>query len=184
MRVRRDSCRRGGPAWPPWGGLKKQGGHAGPPLRRRTKQIPVILVILFVLSVWASPAAAQTEPPPPLPPPARVVAVQGVSVESAAILMSGQEGGEISLGALALPIRDELDKTRVLLRLRLDGPALLAGQTADTLRAEVILYALDAGNGVQASLLEAIEVDLAAYRGAIERNGIDHLASLPLQPGE
>ncbi len=110
--------------------------------------------------------------------------MQGVSVESAAILMSGQEGGEISLGALALPVRDEPGKTRALLRLRLDGPSLLAGQTGDTLRAEVLLYALDAGNGVQASLLEAIEVDLAAYRAAIERNGLDHLASLPLQPGQ
>ncbi|HEY7214761.1 MAG TPA: tetratricopeptide repeat protein [Thermoanaerobaculia bacterium] len=98
--------------------------------------------------------------------------------------MSGQEGGEISLGALALPVRDEPGKTRVLLRLRLDGPSLLAGQTGDTLRAEVVLYALDAGNGVQASLLESIEVDLPAHRAAIERNGLDHLSSLPLQPGQ
>jgi tetratricopeptide (TPR) repeat protein len=149
---------------------------------RRAPFIPVILAILFILASAVSPASAQPSPAPA--PPARVMAVQGVSVESAAILMSGQEGGEISLGALALPIRDELGKTRVLLRLRLDGPPLLAGETGDTLRAEVLLYALDAGNGVQASLLEAIEVDLAAYRNSIERNGIDHLASLPLQPGE
>ncbi len=105
-------------------------------------------------------------------------------MESAAILMSGQEGGEISLGALALPVRDELEKTRVLLRLRLDGPSLLAGQTADELRVEIVLYALDAGNGIRAALLQTVEVDLAALRASVEQTGVDFLASLPLQPGQ
>ena len=143
------------------------------------------LVVLFVVGVLAtgiSPAGAQETPTPA--PPIRVLTVQGVSVESAAILMSGQEGGEISLGALALPVKDELGKTRVLLRLRMDGPSLLANQKGQTLRAELVLYALDAGNGVQASLMETVEVDLASLRTSVEQTGLDLLASLPLQPGQ
>jgi hypothetical protein len=131
-------------------------------------------IALAVFLGLAAPAAASD---------VRVVQAAGIGVESAALLMSGQEGGEIPLGALALPVRGEAEKTRVLLRLRLDGPALLAGQTADVLRAEVSLYALDAGQGVQASLLDTIEIDLPALRDAVQRGGVDFLGSLELRPG-
>jgi tetratricopeptide (TPR) repeat protein len=65
----------------------------------------------------------------------------------------------------------------------MDGPALLAGQTGDALRIETGLYALGAGGGVQASLLEPVEIDLAAQRSAVERSGVDYLGSLALKPG-
>jgi len=116
--------------------------------------------------------------------PIRTLSAAGVGVESAALLMSGQQGGDLPMTALALPVRgDRGDKARVLLRLRMDGPALLAGQTRDVLRIEASLYALGSGGGVQASLLETVEIDLAPLRGSVEGNGVDLLGSLDLRPG-
>ena len=156
--------------WPPCLRRATQGGHIGPPLQRYLGRVLVLFLGL------AAPGLATTSP-------IRVLSATGVGVESAALLMSGQEGGEIPLGAVALPIRGEAGKTRILLRLRIDGPALLAGQTADVLRAEVALYALDSGQGVQASLLETIELDLPSLRDAVQRGGVDFLGSLELRPG-
>jgi predicted Zn-dependent protease len=117
-------------------------------------------------------------------PPVQVLPAGGVSVESAALLMSGQEGGDIVLSGVALPIAGEAGTNRVLVRLRLDGPTLLAGQTEDVLRVEISLYGLDAGNGVQASLLETVEVDLSSLRSAVEQGGVDVLGGLSLRPGQ
>lgn len=141
-----------------------------------------LLIAAAVTAAGLVPVRAETTAAPA--PPIRTLPAAGLSVESAALLMSGQEGGEIALGVVALPIRAEERSTRVLVRLRLEGPSLLAGQTKDTLRVEASLYALDAGNGVQASLLETIEVDLSSLRSAVERTGIDLLGSLPLKPGK
>jgi Flp pilus assembly protein TadD len=115
--------------------------------------------------------------------PIRTLSAAGVGVESAALLMSGQQGGDLPMTALALPVRGDSDKARVLLRLRMDGPALLAGQTRDILRIEASLYALGSGGGVQSSLLETIEIDLSSLRGAVEGSGVDLLGSLDLRPG-
>ena len=115
--------------------------------------------------------------------PIRTLPASGLGVESAALLISGQQGGDLPFTALALPIRGEGEKVRVLVRLRLDGPALLAGQTRDVLRIETSLYALGTGGGVQGSLLETIAIDLAGLRGAVERDGVDLLGSLELRPG-
>jgi tetratricopeptide (TPR) repeat protein len=97
--------------------------------------------------------------------------------------MIGQDGGEIPFGALALATPGEDDRARVLVRVRIDGPALLSGQTGETLRTEVALYALGTGGGVAASLLETVEADLASQRSAMERDGLDFLGSLGLRPG-
>jgi tetratricopeptide (TPR) repeat protein len=157
--------------WPPCLRRATQGGHIGPPLQGYLGRVLVLFLGL------AAPGLATTSP-------IRVLSATGIGIESAALLMSGQEGGEIPLGAVALPIRGEAGKTRILMRLRIDGPALLAGQTADVLRAEVALYALDGGQGVQASLLETIELDLPSLRDAIQRGGVDFLGGLELRPGQ
>ncbi|HVS00467.1 MAG TPA: hypothetical protein VMW27_27825, partial [Thermoanaerobaculia bacterium] len=106
-----------------------------------------------------------------------------MSVESAALLLSGQEGGEIPVGVFAIAAPGEDGKTKILFRLRLGGPALLTGQTGGVLRVEISLYMLDAAGGVQASELETVEVDLAALREAVEGSGVDFLGSFELRPG-
>jgi tetratricopeptide (TPR) repeat protein len=142
-----------------------------------------VLIAVFGVAVGAglvpARAAAASMPAPAI----RTLSASGVSVESAALLLSGQEGGEIPVGVVAVAAPGEEGKTKVLFRLRIGGPALLAGQTRDTLRTEVSLYLLDAGGGVQGSLLETVEVDLASLRGAVERSGVDFLGSFLLRPG-
>ncbi len=130
------------------------------------------------------PALVPENPRKTLAPPLRTLPTSGLGVESAALLLSGQEGGEISLGALALPIPSgDADKTRLLVRVRVDGKTLLAGQTGDALRIEGDLYAMGAGGGVQGSSLVRVEVDLASERGRIERDGLDLLGGMDLRPG-
>ena len=137
-----------------------------------------------------APAPAPVSAPAPetpkktLAPPLRILPTSGLGVESAALLLSGQEGGEIPLGALALPIPSgEADKTRLLVRVRVDGKALLAGQTGDTLRIEGDLYAIGAGGGVQGSGLARVDVDFPSQRAVIERDGLDLLGGMDLRPG-
>ncbi len=118
--------------------------------------------------------------------PLRLIPTYGLGVESAALLMSGQQGGEIPFSALALPIpveKNDEDKAHVLVRLRMDGPALLEGQTGDLLRIETGLYALGTGGGVLGSVLETIEIDLSSQRAAVESGGVDLLAGMDLKPG-
>ncbi len=132
----------------------------------------------------ASPGGSGSPDAPPSPATTAVdVLPSPVRVESAALLLSGQEGGEIPLNALALSLPGEEGKTRVLVRMRMDGPALLAGQIGNALRIETALYALEAGGGVEATLLETIGIDLATQRPAIEHGGVDFLGSLDLKPG-
>jgi tetratricopeptide (TPR) repeat protein len=156
--------------WPPWVFLGRQGAHIGAPLQ-------TLCAIALLFLAMPGFAAAST------PPPVRVLSAAGVAVESAALLMSGQEGGELPVGIVLLPVPGLEGKTRLLVRLRIGGPELLVGQTGDVLRTDVCLYVLDAGEGVQAALLETVEIDLAALRGAVEQSGIDVLGSLELRPG-
>jgi Flp pilus assembly protein TadD len=143
-------------------GTRTGGGHVGPPL-------------LLALLCISHPLSAA--------PPIRTLQANGLSVESAALLLSGQEGGELPVGVYAIAAPGEDGKTRILFRLRLGGPALLQGQTGGVLRVEISLYVLDSGGGVQTSELETVEVDLAAQRDAVERSGLDFLGSVDLKPG-
>jgi thioredoxin-like negative regulator of GroEL len=115
--------------------------------------------------------------------PVQVSSIPGLSVESAALLLSGQQGGELPLTGVALPVAGPEEKARLLLRLRIDGPALLAGQTGERLRIEVAFYALGEANSVQATVLQTVEISLADLRGAVEAQGVDVLAGLDLRPG-
>jgi hypothetical protein len=142
-------------------------------------------IAVFGLVLMAGAGSVQAQPPaaPAAPPPVRTLAASGLSVESAALLLSGQEGGELPVGVYAIAAPGEDGKTRILFRLRLGGPALLAGQTGDVLRVEISLYALDSAGGVQLSELATVEVDLASRREGVERSGLDFLGSLELRPG-
>ncbi|HEX9942434.1 MAG TPA: hypothetical protein VGG03_10485 [Thermoanaerobaculia bacterium] len=142
-----------------------------------------VLIAILGMVAEAELVPVRSEAAPVPTPPIRALPAAGVGVESAALLLSGQEGGEISLGVLALAAPGEAGKTRILFRLRINGPELLAGQTGDALRTEISLYVLDVGGGVQNSLLETVETDLAALRGPLERYGVDFLGSLELRPG-
>lgn len=87
---------------------------------------------------------AQEPAAPPLQetPAVRVLRTGGLRVETAALLMSGQQGGTIPFAALAIPLPGSAERARVPVVLELDGSAVLEGHPHDLLRLEISLYAL------------------------------------------
>jgi tetratricopeptide (TPR) repeat protein len=114
--------------------------------------------------------------------PLRVLPTGGLRVESAALLMSGQEGGTIPFAALALPFPADGDRARVPVIVEIDGTDLLAGQRDPLLRIEVSLYALTANGSVQGSRMDTVEVDLEQLGTAVGESGVRYVGELTLPP--
>jgi Flp pilus assembly protein TadD len=146
------------------------------------------------LSLAAALVLALAAPPGQDAEPVRVLPTAGLKMESAALLVSGEQGGSIHVAVLPLPLPISLpgtgEKVRVPIVLEIDGPTLLKGNTGDLLRAEVYLYAVTrkagrgAGGKVQGSLLEVIEADLARTRVEVERSGLHYAGELALASGD
>lgn len=146
---------------------------------------------LVLLLLGALPALAQTPAPPAPPaapenserPPLRVLRTGGLQVETAALLMSGQEGGTIPVAPLVVPQPGAGEKSRVSVLLELDGAEILEGQTGDLLRLDVCLYAIASGR-VAGARMDTVEIDLARLGADIERSGVKYVGELELPPGE
>jgi tetratricopeptide (TPR) repeat protein len=154
-----------------------------PPLRRRTA------VLLGLASLAILPALAQNTQEPQASAPAELPAVRvlptgGLKVESAALLVSGEQGGSIQVAVLPLFVPGIPGRVRVPVVLEIDGATLLKGNSGDLLRIEICLYAVAANGSVQGSLLETIEADLSRVGAAVERSGIQYAGELSLPPGE
>jgi tetratricopeptide (TPR) repeat protein len=147
------------------------------------------------------PSAVPSHSPPPAlpadsplssptaPPLLRVLPTGGLRAETAALLLSGQEGG-LPLAVLALPIPGgiggtggDAGQTRVPISVEVDGAGLLAGHEEETLHIEICLYALGPGGGVEASLLDTVEISPAGL-ARLERGGLQFRGELLLPPGE
>ncbi|HEX6863915.1 MAG TPA: hypothetical protein VF414_13900, partial [Thermoanaerobaculia bacterium] len=144
-----------------------------------------------LLLFLALPALAQE--PAPEKPPLRVMRTGGLRVETAALLMSGQEGGTIPVAALAIPLPQAglpgaEGKARVAVLLETDGAEAMEGQTGDLLRLEVCLYAVasapDGSGRVVASRMDTVEIDLARLGADLEKSGLKYVGELQLAPGE
>lgn len=157
------------------------GWSAKPVSRKRRLRHLALIVLLATLLPAAPPAGAQA--PAGEVPAVRVLPSGGLQVESAALLMSGQEGGVIPLAALALPLPGEGGRARVPVIVEIDGSALLASHDKPGLRLEVSVYALS-GGGIQGSRMDTIAIDLARMREAVERSGIQLTGELALRPGD
>ncbi|HWN44425.1 MAG TPA: hypothetical protein VNW71_19530, partial [Thermoanaerobaculia bacterium] len=140
-------------------------------------------LLLFLLAL---PALAQE--PAPEKPPLRVLRTGGLRVETAALLMSGQEGGTIPVAALAIPLPGAAGKARVAVLLEMDGAETMEGQSGDLLRLEVCLYALtsapDGSGRVAGSRMDTVEIDLARLGADLEKGGLKYMGELQLAPGE
>lgn len=139
----------------------------------------LIAVSLFALGVASGAAgAAEGRPSPPL----RVLPTGGLRVESAALLMSGQEGGTIPFAALALPFPGDGERARVPVIVEIDGTDLLAGQSGPLLRIEVSLYALTGTGSVQGSRMDTVEIDLERLGTGVGESGVRYVGELSLLP--
>ncbi|MFP5287488.1 MAG: hypothetical protein ACLGI9_17250, partial [Thermoanaerobaculia bacterium] len=147
---------------------------------------PAALLLLLALPALALPAIAQE--PAPEKPPLRVMRTGGLRVETAALLMSGQEGGTIPVAALALPLPGPGGKGRVAVLLELDGAEAMEGQSGDLLRLEVCLYAVtsapDGSGRVAGSRMDTVEIDLARLGADLEKSGLKYVGELQLAAGE
>lgn len=132
----------------------------------------------------AAPDASAALPPAPPPRPGlRVLPTGGIKMETAALLVSGQEGGPVPLAAVAYPLPGEAGRSRVAVVVEIEGAALVAKQSEGLLRAEVALYALDAQGALAGSAERTIEVDLAQLGGEVRDGGLKVLTELSLPPG-
>jgi tetratricopeptide (TPR) repeat protein len=138
-----------------------------------------------LLLLAALPALAQA---PAEKPPLRVLRTGGLRVETAALLMSGQEGGTIPVAALALPLPGPGGKSRVAVLLETDGADAMEGQAGNLLRLEICLYAIasapDGSGRVVGSRMDTVEIDLARLGPELEKSGLKYLGELQLAPGD
>lgn len=132
----------------------------------------------ILLLLGALPAFAQTERPP-----LRVLRTGGLQVETAALLMSGQEGGNIPVAPLVLPQPGTGERSKVSVLLELDGAEALEGQAGDVLRLDVCVYAVQSGK-VAGARMDTVEIDLARLGADVEKSGIKYVGELDLLPGE
>ena len=132
------------------------------------------LLAAGLLALRTAPAAAAA--------PLRVLPSGGLTVESAALLLSGQEGGTIPFAALAVPFPGDGDRARVPVVVEIDGTDLLAGQSDPVLRVEVSLYALTGAGAVQGSRMDTVEIDLEQLGTAVGESGIRYVGEVSLPP--
>ncbi|HYN20043.1 MAG TPA: tetratricopeptide repeat protein, partial [Thermoanaerobaculia bacterium] len=141
-----------------------------------------ILIALLLIGV---PTLAQA---PADKPPLRVLRTGGLRVETAALLMSGQEGGTIPVAALAVPLPGTGERARVAVLLEIDGAEAMEGRQGDLLRLEICLYAVTtdaSGSGrVAGSRMDTVEIDLARLGPGLEKSGLKYAGELELPPGD
>lgn len=130
-------------------------------------------------------AAAQEAPAADV----RVLRTGGLRVETAALLWSGQQGGEVPLAVLAVPLPGAAEKTPVAVVVEAQGAALarLAGTSGDSgqpLRFDVAVYAIDGEGSLAGSVLETLEVAGTEALAGLERSGLRFVANLALRPGD
>jgi tetratricopeptide (TPR) repeat protein len=94
------------------------------------------VVLLGLLAALPAGVAAQSVAEPSLPPAVRVWRTGGLRIETAGLLLSGQQGGDLPIAVLAAPLPEErgaagaTGAARVALRIEVSGPVLLAGAVA------------------------------------------------------
>lgn len=112
----------------------------------------------------------------------------GLEATSAALILSGQEGGELGVSALAVPVppgEGELNG-RLLLQVDLEGGPLMEQmpEDAEDLLVEIHAYALAEGGAIGAFLTRAFRVELEEYGNEVLARGIKFLGSMEIPPGE
>ena len=166
-------------------------------MSRRSHRLRLLAGLLTWSAVlFASPVAGTNEEPAGV----RVLRTGGLDLEQAALLLSGQEGGPLPLAVFAAPIAAAAGGADTLVVVEVDGAALLAppaappvappaaqpvAPPAERLYLDLCIYVLSgSGPAVAASVLETVEVDLAAHRERIASAGIRLVRHVVLPAGD
>ncbi|HEV7507710.1 MAG TPA: VWA domain-containing protein [Thermoanaerobaculia bacterium] len=105
-------------------------------------------------------------------------------LETANLVMSGEESDAVATAVLATPFRGAGEKAYVPVLIEVDGATLLAGQQPPKLGVEVYLYALDATGAVHDFLTQTIGLDLAKAGTGLRSSGLKFFGHLDLLPGD
>jgi tetratricopeptide (TPR) repeat protein len=162
----------------------------------------VLACLALSFGVWSSggsppePTAVPTETPSPGPTPVveapsnvaeGAIAISiptrrgaGVPARSAALLMSGQQGGAIGVSGLAVPVAASSSGVRLFFVLDVDGSTLLAGAEGEALPVEISVYALTPEGRVGGALTETFTLDVERAAEALLGGGIKFFGSLDL----
>ena len=109
--------------------------------------------------------------------------LRGLTARPAALLMSGQSGGEIPLAVLALPVPTAGDEIGLAVVVETGLQALAAGGEGD-LRSEIYVYATDAASAPRSSLTQTFTVPAAKLAPDSGLTGLRFLGHLELAPGQ
>jgi VWFA-related protein len=105
-------------------------------------------------------------------------------LETANLVMSGEESDAVATAVLAAPFRSAGEKAYVPVLIEVDGATLLAGQQPPVLGVEIYLYALDATGAVHDFLTQTVGVDLAKAGTGLRSYGLKFFGHLDLLPGD
>jgi len=145
---------------------------------RSARALLGLAVVLTAALLASAPSAAQVV--------VEAIDVGGLETRSAALMLSGQDAGELAVSLVAIPMPDPMaERVRVLLVVDVDGESLLAGETGEMRITELYAYALEArGEALAASLTQAFMMELGPYRDALGERGVKFFGHLELVPGE
>jgi VWFA-related protein len=105
-------------------------------------------------------------------------------LETANLVMSGEESDAVATAVLAVPFRTAEEKAYVPVLIEVDGGTLLAGQQPPVLGVEIYLYALDATGAVHDFVTQTVGLDLAKAGAGVRSSGLKFFGHLDLLPGD
>jgi Flp pilus assembly protein TadD len=104
-------------------------------------------------------------------------------METAALLLSGQEGGPLPVAVLAIPLEPQGERVRVAVVIEVDGSALIDEHAGGLLHLDLSAYAVGDNNSIAGSFANTLEVDPEQLGEHVERSGFQFFGELDLLPG-
>jgi tetratricopeptide (TPR) repeat protein len=160
---------------------------------------PALVILLFTvitnfepLEIAAAPEGGESDSeafldPVPSPWSGPLVlqgrALLGVRPQVVGEILAGDEGGELALAALAVPVPGPSEKAAVSLFIEIDGASFLDSNQADLARVEVYAYALGPNQRIADFVAEAFAVDVTRLGERVWQSGLEFFGRLELPPG-
>ncbi len=151
---------------------------------RRASKLRRACAIFAPLILLAARRADAADAAPAAAPPVRVIASTGATLETAALLLSDREGGQLPV---AVAVYGLAEPPRIAVVVEVQGSGLAAAGSpfgGGPLRLAFAAYAIAADGSVAASAFESVEVASATGLADLGRWGLRHMMVLAEPPGD
>lgn len=101
----------------------------------------------------------------------------------AQLVVAGDDGGDIDLGALATPFKTKEGKSGLGVWLEASGDALLAGGKDEGVAADVYVYALDTEGNIHDFFARSLSIDEVTAEATLTQGNLKFYGDLVLDPG-